>query len=82
MTHFELPLNELQRIAESAGLEWIHSDAGRVAQVQAAIAATPAIPRTPREPNRMVLPDEGPLVLVETRRDLKDLALPFDTTNA
>jgi ribonuclease E len=81
VTHFELPLNELQRIADGAGLEWINSDAGRVAQVQAAIAAAPTIPRTPREPNRMVLPDEGPLVLVETRRDLKDLALPFDTTN-
>jgi ribonuclease E len=82
VTPFELPLNELQRIAEGAGLEWINSDAQRVAQVQAAIAATPAVPRTPREPNRMVLPDEGPLVLVETRRDLKDMALPFDTTTS
>ena len=82
VTPFELPLNELQRIAEGAGLEWINSDAQRVAQVQVAIAATPAVPRTPREPNRMVLPDEGPLVLVETRRDLKDMALPFDTTTS
>jgi len=24
--------------------------------------------------------DEGPLVLVETRRDLRDLTLPFETS--
>jgi ribonuclease E len=33
----------------------------------------------PRAPKPVVLPDDGPLVLVETRRDLKDLTLPFDT---
>jgi hypothetical protein len=26
----------------------------------------------------VVLPDEGPLVLVETRKDLSQLALPFE----
>lgn len=30
----------------------------------------------------MVVLDEGPLVLVETRRDLRDLTLPFDAPAA
>jgi ribonuclease E len=72
-------MGELQHIAQAAGLEWINSDAARVAEVQASIAATPATPHVPREPKPSVLPDEGPLMLVETRRDLKDMALPFDT---
>jgi len=32
----------------------------------------------PREPKRHVLADEGPLVLVETRKDLSQLKLPFE----
>lgn len=75
---FVLPMDELRQIAESAGLQWINSDTERVAAAQAAIAATPPVPHVPREPKRVVLADEGPLVLVETRRDLKDLVLPFD----
>jgi ribonuclease E len=31
----------------------------------------------PRERPVAVVSDEGPLVLVETRRDLRDLQLPF-----
>ncbi len=32
----------------------------------------------PRERVPMVLADDGPLVLVETRKDLSQLALPFE----
>jgi ribonuclease E len=34
--------------------------------------------RVPREPRRQVLVDEGPLVLVETRKDLSQMKLPFE----
>ena len=34
--------------------------------------------RVPRERPPLIVIDEGPLVLVETRRDLRDLKLPFD----
>ena len=76
---YALPMSELQHIAQAAGLEWINSDAARVAQVQASIAAAPVAPHVPREPKPSALPDDGPLMLVETRRNLKDMALPFDT---
>jgi len=32
----------------------------------------------PRERPPAVVVDEGPLVLVETRRDLRDMQLPFE----
>jgi ribonuclease E len=42
------------------------------------MAAEPPVVHIPREPRRHVLLDEGPLVLVETRKDLSQLKLPFD----
>ena len=75
---FELPLGDLQAIASSAGLEWINSDAAKVQTVQATIAAEPLPVHVPREAKPVVLIDEGPLVLVETRRDLAAVKLPFD----
>jgi len=50
----------------------------RVAQVQAAIAAEPAPVHVPRERPAPVVLDSGPLILVETRRDLRNLNLPFE----
>ena len=58
------------------------TDAERLAAVQAAIAAEPQPVHIPRERPPMVVLDEGPLVLVETRRDLRDLTLPFDAPAA
>ena len=78
VTPFVLPMSDLQEVAQKAGLEWINSDAARVAQAQATIAATPPPAHVPREPKHVTLPDDGPLVLVETRRNLKDMTLPFD----
>ncbi len=75
---YTLSVNELQAVAASSGLEWVNSDAEKVAQVQAAIAAEPAPLHVPREPKPPVALDEGPLVLVETRKDLRDMTLPFE----
>lgn len=75
---YELPLGSLQQLAADAGLEWVHTDAERVAAVQAAMAAEPAPVRVPRQPRPPVVIDEGPLVLVETRKDLSQLKLPFE----
>ena len=50
----------------------------KISAVRAAMAAEPPAVRVPREPTRHVLADEGPLVLVETRKDLSQLKLPFE----
>jgi ribonuclease E len=79
---FTLPLDQLQQVAKSSGLHWVNSDADKVAAVQAAIAAEPQPVRAPRERPAPVVIDEGPLVLVETRRDLSQVKLPFETPTA
>jgi ribonuclease E len=75
---YTLPAESLASLATSVGLEWVQSNAERVSAVQAAMAAEPAPVRVPREPRRQVLVDEGPLVLVETRKDLSQMKLPFE----
>jgi ribonuclease E len=75
---YQLPVQEMQQVAEGSGLQWVQSDADKVAAVQAAIAAEPRPIHVPRERPPVVVLDEGPLVLVETRRDLRDLQLPFE----
>jgi ribonuclease E len=76
---YVLAVDALQSLANSSGLTWVHSDSDKVRSVQAAIAATPVPVRVPRETPPVVLVDHGPLVLVETRKDLSQLKLPFDT---
>ncbi len=75
---FELPLVDLTRIAEGSGLQWVNSDAAKIAAAQAAMAAEPRAVHVPRERAPVVVPDHGPLVLVETKRDLREVALPFE----
>lgn len=75
---YTLSLAEMQAVAAASGLEWVNSDATKVAQVQAAIAAEPKPVHVPREPKPAPVLDEGPLVLVETRKDLRDMSLPFE----
>jgi len=70
-------MSDLQAIASGSGLEWVNSDAEKVAAVQAIIAAEPRPVHVPRERAPAVVIDEGPLVLVETRRNLADMTLPF-----
>ena len=77
---FTLPLSELTQIAEQSGLTWVNSDAAKVTSVQAAIAAEPKPVRVPRERAPVVVLDERPLVLVETRVDLRNITLPFENT--
>jgi len=75
---FELPLADLAQVAEGSGLHWVNSDAERVAQVHAAIAAEAKPIHVPRERPAAAVTEEGPLVLVETRRDLAATVLPFE----
>ena len=78
VTAFTLPVAELQQVAAASGLQWVNSDADKIAAVQAAIAAEPRPIHVPRERPPVVVLDEGPLVLVETRRDLAAMTLPFE----
>ena len=74
---FTLPVDSLIQVASSSGLQWVNSDPAKIAVVQAAIAAEPKPVHVPRERPPVVVIDEGPLVLVETRKDLSDMKLPF-----
>ncbi len=75
---FVLPLGELAQVAHSSGLSWVNSDAEKIAAVQAAIAAEPKAIHVPRERPAVVQTQEAPLVMVETKRDLRDVTLPFE----
>lgn len=79
---FTLEIDALAHIAQASGLVWVHSDGDKVQQAQAAIAAEPAPTHVPREPKPVVALDDGPLVLVETRRDLRNMVLPFEQTTS
>jgi ribonuclease E len=76
---FVLPLSDLQSVAQTAGLEWVNSDADKIRAVQEAMAREPKPIHVPREPRPPVAIDEGPLVLVETRKDLSQVKLPFES---
>jgi ribonuclease E len=75
---YDLPMGQLQQVASGSGLEWVNSNPESIAQVQAAIAAEPKPVHVPRERPAPIVIDEGPLVLVETKRDLRQMAMPFD----
>ena len=75
---YELPMGQLQQVASGSGLEWVNSNPERIAQVHAAIAAEPKPVHVPRERPAPLVIDEGPLVLVETKRDLRQMAMPID----
>ncbi|BAL97428.1 Rne/Rng family ribonuclease [Rubrivivax gelatinosus] len=75
---YALPTEALSALAADAGLQWVQSDADKVRAAQEAIAAEPKPVHVPREPKPVVVADEGPLVLVETRKDLSQLKLPFE----
>ncbi len=75
---YVLPLGELQGIAQAAGLEWVNSDADKILAAQEAIASEPRPVHVPRERKPPVVLDEGPLILVETRKDLSQVSLPFE----
>jgi len=76
---YVLPMDSLVAVAESAGLQWVNSDAGRIQAVQEAMAQTPPPAHRPREIRAVEVVAEGPLVLVETKKDLSQVRLPFET---
>jgi ribonuclease E len=82
VAQFVLPSAELEALATSAGLQWVGSDAEKVRAVREAMAREPAPVHVPREPKPPVVIDAGPLVLVETRKDLSQITLPFDAQGA
>ena len=78
---YSLPNDALQHIAHAAGLQWVNTDAQKVAAVQAAIAAEVVPAHVPRERPAPIVVQDEPLVLVETKRDLRDMAMPFEGSN-
>jgi ribonuclease E len=77
---FVLQTDALQAVAESAGLQWVGSDHDKIKAAQEAMANEPKPVRVPRLPKPVVAVDDGPLVLVETQRDLSQVVLPFETS--
>ncbi|HMS26526.1 MAG TPA: Rne/Rng family ribonuclease [Burkholderiaceae bacterium] len=79
---YTLPAAELAEVANNSGLQWVGSDAAKVAAAQAAIAAEAAAApaHIPRERPAPMVIDSGPLIMVETKRDLRDMQLPFEKT--
>ena len=75
---YNLPLQDLAQVAEGSGLQWVNSDAAKIAEAQAAIAAeVKPVPVRRERPAPVVLQD-APLMLVETKRDLGSMPLPFE----
>ena len=78
---FVLPMDQLQGVAETAGLQWVNSDVEKMRAAREAMANEPAPQRVPREVKAAVAVDDGPLVLVETRKDLSQFKLPFESAD-
>jgi ribonuclease E len=76
---YALPIDSLEAVAEGAGLQWVNSDADKIRAAQEAMAAVPAPAPVSREIRKVEPVDAGPLVLVETRKDLSQVRLPFET---
>ncbi|MCV2357392.1 Rne/Rng family ribonuclease [Paucibacter sp. TC2R-5] len=75
---FVLEIDALQAVAQSSGLQWVNSDAEKIRAAQEAIAAEVKPVHVPRERAAVVSIEEGPLVLVETKKDLAQIKLPFE----
>jgi ribonuclease E len=78
VTSYDLPMQDLVQVAQGSGLQWVNSDSSKIAEAQAAIAAEAKPVHVPRERPPVVVSSEGPLVLVETKRDLAGMVLPFE----
>ena len=76
---FNLPIDDLHGIAQAAGLQWVTSDADKIRAAQAAIDNEPKPTHVPRERKPVEITDDGPLILVETRKDLSQITLPFES---
>jgi ribonuclease E len=67
---YSLPLSDMAAVASASGLEWVNSDASKIAAVQAQIAAEPKPVDVPRQRPPVVVVQDEPLIMVETKRDL------------
>jgi ribonuclease E len=79
---FVLQLDQLNNVAETAGLQWVNSDASKIKAAQEAMAREPTPIRVPREIKAPAPVNESALVMVETRKDLSQIKLPFETSSA
>jgi len=77
---YDLPLQDLAQVASASGLQWVNSNTSKIAETQAAMAAEPRPAHVPRERAPVVVVPASPLVLVETKRDLRNMTLPFEET--
>ncbi|KKW68571.1 ribonuclease E [Lampropedia cohaerens] len=75
---FVLDVQALAAVVESAGLQWVHTDPQKAAQVRQAIESAPKPVHVPRPRPPAVVVDTQPLQLVETRKDLREVRFPFD----
>ena len=80
MQPFHLSVADLEQVASGSGLQWVNSDSEKIRAVQEAMANEPKPIRVPRPPKPRPAVDDGPLVLVETKKDLSQIRLPFDST--
>jgi ribonuclease E len=81
---YALPIADLAQVATTSGLQWVGSDTAKIAAAQASIAAelANAPVHVPRERPPAVAVESANLVLVETKRDLRDMQLPFEAPSA
>ena len=75
---YDLPLQDLAQVAQGSGLQWVNSDASKIAEAQAAIALEAKPAHVPRQRPPVAVVTEAPLVLVETKRNLANMTLPFE----
>ena len=80
VTSYALPVSDLAQVATTSGLQWVGSDTAKIAAAQAAIAAelANAPVHVPRVRPPAVAVEAASLVLVETKRDLREMQLPFE----
>ena len=78
VSSYALPLADMAQVASGSGLQWVNSNPDKIAAVQAQIAAEAKPVHVPRERPPAVVIDNAPLVLVETKRDLRNMQLPFE----
>jgi ribonuclease E len=77
---FMLPVEQLQSQLSSAGLEWVNSDAEKIRAAQELMAQEVHPVHTPRERKPAEVAEAGPLIMVETRKDLRQVKLPFESS--
>jgi ribonuclease E len=70
---FVLPTDTLRGVAEGAGLVWVMSDTEKVRATQEAMAREPKPVHVPREPKPLPPIEAGPLILVETKKDISSM---------